>query len=530
MLRSVAVRVGVRGRLQLGLFASLLAGAGCDLTVAAGGHGGQGDDATTPSVAASSSSASPGTGGQGGTAGEGGGCGEAPDASTCNLPIAATQHYTCDDFYGFDSATGRCEHVVGCPKNANSFETLHECYATCAPCLSFTCDLLPCRPDQICTFVAPELIECACPQGMGDCGGECVPLDTDSNCGGCGVNCNPEATGRSCEAGLCRCPDDTIPNLFTDSQNCGSCGHVCTQGTACDAGSCSLSPSACGGCSGACTYGRCVVALAENQNAPVAVDLDATSVYWTTGDGKVMKAPLDGGAATTLFDDGGISVPQGLAVDATNVYWATAGAVKSVPLGGGQAMTLATGSDATAVAVDGTHVYWTAGSAIMKVPVGGGAATTLATGQSASAIAIDTTSVYWPNVAEGTIMKVSLAGGAPTTLASGQTDPIAIAVDATRVYWTTQSNVMSVPIGGGTLVVLAANQPRPMAITVDATSVYFGNNQTQVIMKVPLGGGTPVPLADEGPIWWLALAVDDTSLYWADNVSGFGKVKKVTPK
>ncbi len=67
-----------------------------------------------------------------------------------------------------------------------------------------------------------------------------------------------------------------------------------------------------------------------------------------------------------------------------------------------------------------------------------------------------------------------------------------------------------------------------MAIAVDDTSVYFANNQTQTIMKMPLSGGNPFPVAVNGPIWWLAIAIDQESLYWADNVSGSGK--KVTPK
>jgi hypothetical protein len=103
----------------------------------------------------------------------------------------------------------------------------------------------------------------------------------------------------------------------------------------------------------------------------------------------------------------------------------------------------------------------------------------------------------------GAVKQVSLAGGTTITLATNDdvtivnddpSDPVALAVDATNVYWVNygSASVFSVPIGGGTPVMLAqqsATDPylyEPNAIAVDGTSVYVAatGQTTGGILKI----------------------------------------------
>jgi hypothetical protein len=81
-----------------------------------------------------------------------------------------------------------------------------------------------------------------------------------------------------------------------------------------------------------------------------------------------------------------------------------------------------------------------------------GTVTTLGTdidegyGVAATGIALDDANVYWVDqTTVGTVRKVSKRGGTVTTLAR-DTSPIAIAVDATSVYWSdVGGNIRRIP-------------------------------------------------------------------------------------
>ncbi len=75
-----------------------------------------------------------------------------------------------------------------------------------------------------------------------------------------------------------------------------------------------------------------------------------------------------------------------------------------------------------------------------------------------------------------------------------------------------------------------------MAIAVNATSVYWADSDAGAVMKEPVGGGTLTTLASgqDGPS---GIALDSKSVYWTDEGSCpsdggvcSGTVMKLTPK
>jgi sugar lactone lactonase YvrE len=131
-----------------------------------------------------------------------------------------------------------------------------------------------------------------------------------------------------------------------------------------------------------------------------------------------MKAPLEGGAVTTLASG---QQPDSMALDSSNVYWANDSMPSSlvkVPIGGGAVSTLVTTAafglpqdTIGGIAVDAVHVYWDSEYGfVMAMPLAGGAVVTLASNQ------------------------VPVAGGTPTTLATPGGNSIAL--NASLVAWT----------------------------------------------------------------------------------------------
>jgi hypothetical protein len=311
---------------------------------------------------------------------------------------------------------------------------------------------------------------------------------------------------RTCQDGVCACPEEwqlcggVCADVQNDAENCGECELACESDGLC--------------LGGACSY---PTVLAEDQGNPLAIALDATNVYWTTGS-DVRSMPIDGGDVAVLGEPG---AGYDLALDEQNLYWAdTIGRIYKLPLAGGDAVNLAAGTRTpTAIAVDESNVYWV-DSGLKSVPIEGGDVTLLAPSENANqplAIAVGPDGLY--TAGSSSFYRTTFEGGSVTRVgarsdASNVTDLLVSdggSYYAATAIWRLDSAV----------AIFASETVRRIAF--DGAFIYYAS--TRGIGRVATDGSETKQLAlDAGAT---GIALDEASVYWTSGAEGTASVRKI---
>lgn len=155
---------------------------------------------------------------------------------------------------------------------------------------------------------------------------------------------------------------------------------------------------------------------------------------------------------------------------------------------------------------------------------------TLASGQTQPlALAVDNSYVYWTAVEpDAVVKKIPKSGGPAVPLVSAHvSSPQGMSVDGTYAYWTDymDGTVSRVALAGGVQTLLATGQGLPDFVVARGSAVYWTNAASKVgtVMKLPLAGNNAVPMAldQDSP---QGLAVDGSYVYWVNH--GSGEVKR----
>jgi hypothetical protein len=270
-------------------------------------------------------------------------------------------------------------------------------------------------------------------------------------------------------------------DLKTDKQNCGACGHDCTNGV--------------------CTDGLCI--LSQDMPSPGTITVRSGNVYIGLhgGTGAIASCPTSGCASAAvglkvLSIDAGDPYPWRVAATDTHVFASDYSGFNN----GGIRRVLVTGGD------------------FRKFPA--------ANLERSYGLAIDNAAVYWTTTGSpGAVHWCDLpacADGLQT--ASVATDPelLAVAADGTIVWADNSGGILKrcaskSACNAGNLV--PDFQGVVNALVTDGSTVYWGTNLGEILSCATSGCANATKILKEVPSATIAaIAVSGTTLYWSSMV------------
>ena len=249
-----------------------------------------------------------------------------------------------------------------------------------------------------------------------------------------------------------------------------------------------------------------------------------SEVEQPSGSGEASSGEASGGGGGSSSGDGGAggsttSGGGGSAGSASSGSGSGSGLVDPIELAGDYDDT------ASSLALGPTDVYWANFSilgdnkyeyGVKTAPKEPGAEAYEVEGIWALAVAVDASHVYFTD--GFSVSKKPLGGGSITQLATGQAIEAgaSIAVDDESVYWPNRNlgTVMKAAKDGSSMETVASGQASPMRVALDDTHVYWVNTvDPGAVMSTPKSGGAPESIADNqhGPS---ALAVGPAHVAW----------------
>jgi len=250
----------------------------------------------------------------------------------------------------------------------------------------------------------------------------------------------------------------------------------------------------------------------------------------------------------------GLDLPESITADSNNIYWtefgdtsgAMNGSVKGCPLAGcgsGPKVYATAQPNAGVILTDGQNLYWSnyagsgsTGGGIYTCPVSGctGSPRLVVAASQPWGIAIDATFIYWVSQSDQSLHRAPKGGGSDTQLwdggdisnLSGRSAAYLTVDDASAYIVDDWSDLYKVPLGGGNSLPLYASGSSATQgdwhLLLDPSGILFGDGTKQLLQHA----STTTPASDTPFVTSLPApygvfrdpATGD--IYWADNGSG----------
>jgi hypothetical protein len=282
----------------------------------------------------------------------------------------------------------------------------------------------------------------------------------------------------------------------------------------------------------------------------IGLTVVGSTVYWASGNGKITFGPDQGGVNPSPFGTGEDSVS--VATDGQHIYWTdyNDGVIRGATLDA--AHTLAdvvsvisdAGSPPSArmsrIALQGGTLYWAgehpsavwAASADGSQPYPTLVADKVDDVESAEVsigVAADATHVYWTDA--GKVLRLSVGKlGDAAAIESFATNAGAgeVALDADRVYWTSDAGVSSMHRDGTGLITLpSTGAERARSLLLDGDHVYWTTAAGRILRADKGGGMSTVIVVTQSAPEAFMLAADCGAIYWSTFAFDHGYVYKI---
>lgn len=225
---------------------------------------------------------------------------------------------------------------------------------------------------------------------------------------------------------------------------------------------------------------------------------------------QVKQFPLGGGQAVELAT---APAPIGfgdLVTDGSFLCWADAEGIRSIPIGGGSVATLVTGSGYGPLAMFGANLYYAAAETIMTVPAGGGTPVTAVTADAMVTVLSVTQATPEPEPAG------RLLSRAPATAVADAGLPVFL--DPQVLWGQSDGAVNSMARGKVTQYQAPSAGLAVSSVTTNGNAVLWADyvvGEPECHVRMSLGGTTAVLFSEAAEISYnMDVQADEEAAYW----------------